>query len=169
MKDLSLAQLRAVGVARSTEWHKDGLTEWSALEWAGAMAGEAGEACNVAKKIRRLELGAAARGSETDMEALKLQLGDELADTLIYLDLLAARCAISLAEAVVRKFNRTSEEFHFSQRLVLGDVRVRDEPRQVVDPPFVCIECFGQGGDAGSFANPCPACGRIRPLPSREG
>lgn len=76
------------------------LDSWSVLEWAGAMAGEAGEVANVAKKIHR-------DGSTPE---LRERLADEIADTITYLDLLAAHQGIDLKDAIKRKFNRVSAE-----------------------------------------------------------
>lgn len=102
---LSFAQLRQVNLQRCETPRPEGfghlLDEWSILEWAGAMAGEAGEAANAAKKLRRGDPGEA---------GLVRKLMDELADTVIYADLAAARVRKSLAGAVIRKFNQTSEE-----------------------------------------------------------
>jgi NTP pyrophosphatase (non-canonical NTP hydrolase) len=60
------------------------------------MAGEAGEACNLIKKMRR--------GDHVNLK----QVADELADLVIYADLLAARLDINLGAAVVDKFNEVS-------------------------------------------------------------
>ena len=72
--------------------------DWSPTDWACAMAGECGEACNLIKKRRRGD-----GGIDSDM------IGDELADVVIYADLLAQRLGINLGEAVRRKFNEVSE------------------------------------------------------------
>jgi len=80
------------------------------------MAGEAGEACNIAKKIRRVETQIARRKAEYKLP-LNAMLAEELADTFIYLDLLAARQGIDLAAGIRAKFNKVSEEFGFPERL----------------------------------------------------
>jgi len=76
------------------------------------MAGEVGEACNLVKKLRRLtgptmESG----GANTPDSTVDIvdQIGKELADTIIYADLLAARLGIDLGQAVRDKFNIVSE------------------------------------------------------------
>lgn len=74
------------------------IDEWSPTDWATAMAGEAGEACNFIKKLRR--------GDRIDVSSI----GRELADVVIYADLLAQRLGISLAEFVRLKFNEVSEK-----------------------------------------------------------
>jgi len=75
-----------------------GIQDWSPTDWGCAMAGEAGEACNLVKKMRR--------GDAVELSAV----GRELADTVIYADLLAQRLGISLAEFVRLKFNEVSEK-----------------------------------------------------------
>lgn len=92
---LSFDGLRMANVARCNDvFHA--LDEWSPTDWACAMAGECGEACNEIKKLRR--------GENVTNE----QIGDEIADLVIYADLLAARLGIDLGEAVTRKFNKAS-------------------------------------------------------------
>lgn len=76
-----------------------------------------GEACNVAKKIKRLDTGLRRRKSESKRKALVAKLADEIADTIIYLDLLAMREGIDVSSAIVSKFNRTSKEFGFPEKL----------------------------------------------------
>lgn len=71
------------------------------------LAGEAGEACNVAKKLARHEMGMP--GGSEDIDAL----ADELADVVICTDLAASRAGIDLGLAVARKVNRTSRKHGF--------------------------------------------------------
>lgn len=106
---------------RSKVWHPSG-KEWSLLEWAGAMCGEAGEAANVAKKIRRIEMGLntpkTIRASTTDRETLvRTQLAPEIGDTYIYLDLLAAKAGLKIEDCIRLSFNAKSEELGFPQRI----------------------------------------------------
>ena len=52
---LTFRAFRETNVARCVEtWHELGV--WSLTDWATALAGEVGEACNVIKKLRRSEL-----------------------------------------------------------------------------------------------------------------
>lgn len=95
---LSFERLRSVNVERSFVAFNMRLDDWSPLEWAGAMAGEAGEASNLCKKMRR--------GEKVPTEAL----AEELADVIIYADLLAARQGINLGKAVRDKFNKVSRQ-----------------------------------------------------------
>lgn len=94
--DLTFAALRRANVVRC-EGSFHGLAAWNPSEWTNALAGEAGEACNLTKKLRR--------GEAIDARAI----GDELADVVIYADLAAARLGLRLDELVREKFNRVSE------------------------------------------------------------
>ncbi|MCK5642024.1 MAG: MazG-like family protein [Gammaproteobacteria bacterium] len=96
MEDLNFSRLREVNVKWCEDvFHK--LDEWTPIEWALAMIGEAGEACNEVKKINHGD------GCAGD-------LAMELADLVIYADLLAARLHIDLGQAVVHKFNLVSDK-----------------------------------------------------------
>lgn len=88
--------------ARQKEWDPEGKIDVSfkAIE----LVGEVGELLNVVKKMERARLGL--RGSR----ALPGQLADELADVIICVSLLAARCGVDLQSAVVNKFNATSAD-----------------------------------------------------------
>lgn len=110
---LDFDTLRKTNVRRCEESFHD-LDSWTPTDWACAMAGEAGEACNEVKKLRR-RFG---RDGWVDVPASFLQthfpddlkkIGHELADTVCYLDLLAARFGIDLGEAVREKFNIVSK------------------------------------------------------------
>lgn len=104
---------------RAARWHGN-TTPWTVLEWAGAMCGEAGEAANAAKKIRRVETGMKnSAGVETreSLAELNEDFGDELADTFLYLVLCAHTRKIDLAEHIIKVFNRKSQEYGFPERL----------------------------------------------------
>lgn len=75
------------------------------------LAGEAGEACNIGKKIARTQLGL--RGGTTDIEPLK----EEVADVVICADLVARNVGFDLGEAVVKKFNDISRKHGFNVKL----------------------------------------------------
>lgn len=113
--------LTEINVSRCYHWHgTDGLKDWSVLEWAGAMCGEAGEAANVAKKIKRIQSGMnnLAEGvADTDLEAARSKLAKEAADTFLYLNLMCAREGVSLAAAIIEVFNAKSDEYGFPEHL----------------------------------------------------
>jgi len=109
-------QVAAINVDRCLVWHPGGLAEWSALEWAGAMCGEAGEAANVAKKIKRVDTGLKGSNKMTRDELVE-KLKKEIGDTYLYLDLMAQREGLTMEECVRYAFNMTSEKEGFPQRL----------------------------------------------------
>ena len=90
-KDLSIANLKRL----EATWHP--LADFSDTDWACCVSGEWGEACELIKKRRRGET------------ILTVEIAKELADTVIYLDLLAQRLGIDLGLAIMLKFNEVSK------------------------------------------------------------
>lgn len=113
---LNLATLREANLSRCSRWHP--LNSWTPADWGVAMAGEAGEVCNAIKKMRRMTDGIVGNNDPANTADAVAAIGDEIADTLIYLDLLAARLDINLTDVVVAKFNKVSERNGFPERLV---------------------------------------------------
>lgn len=118
---LTFRDLADANKTRVQRWHPAGLAEWSPMEWACAAAGEMGEICNAVKKLKRIESGIANLNEPnrqlSDKPQALLQIGEEIADTVIYLDLLAQRLDIDIASFVRHKFNATSEKYGFPERL----------------------------------------------------
>lgn len=73
---------------------------FSTLYLSNAAAGEMGEVCNVVKKMERKHL------KKDQNQASKL--GGEIADVIIYLDLLAEKNGLDLGTEIQRKFNIVS-------------------------------------------------------------
>jgi NTP pyrophosphatase (non-canonical NTP hydrolase) len=117
MARLTFSALREANLSRCRRWHPGFPDdEWTAADWSNAMAGEMGEAANIVKKLRRQETGG--RGAaDPDHAVLVARLAEEIADTLIYADLLAAYHGIELGEAVRRKFDAVSIREGFPERL----------------------------------------------------
>lgn len=88
------------------------LHSWSLSDWFTATVGELGEAANVAKKLNRVRDGIP--GNAETPDELRIMLADEIADTFIYLDLLAQAAGIDLEIAVLDKFDRTSKKIGYS-------------------------------------------------------
>jgi NTP pyrophosphatase (non-canonical NTP hydrolase) len=108
MSHLTFDQLRAATVPRCDDVFVP-LHDWSPTDWACALAGESGEACDAVKKLRRLDDGKnTAKDPQTHAHAIN-NIASELADTVIYADLLAARLGIDLGQAVIDKFNAVSD------------------------------------------------------------
>lgn len=106
---LTFKALRSINVTRCVAGLKHPLNLWSVAEWGNATAGECGEACNVAKKMLREKQGLLNTDGLT-MTDYKQKLADELADTVIYIDLWAASEGIDLEVAIRQKFNADSEK-----------------------------------------------------------
>lgn len=124
-KGLNLSEVRIINAARCERWHGEATTydktpplstQWSGADWSNAMGGECGEAQNVVKKLRRGESGTPSKKDGT-REELLAALGDEIADTILYGDLLANYYGIDLSAAIRRKFNAVSEREGFPERL----------------------------------------------------
>lgn len=96
---LGFAELRLANVTRCEKaFHL--LDAWSPADWMLACTGELGEAANLIKKVKR---------GDFELDEKRSEIGEELADVVIYLDLLAANLGIDLGEATRRKFNIVSE------------------------------------------------------------
>lgn len=105
IQGLTFEELRVANLKRCTESFHGQLSDWTPLEWAGAMAGEAGEACNAAKKLRR--------GEDVPCEAI----ADEIADTVIYGCLLCQALGVRLEDHIIRKFNAISNRYDSTVKL----------------------------------------------------
>lgn len=93
MASLRFTHLRRVNVARCIEGWKHPLNSWSLDDWLIAVGGEVGEALNVVKKLNRERDGIV--GNSKQAAELIADLGDELADAVIYLDLTLASQKLS--------------------------------------------------------------------------
>jgi len=87
------------------------LASWSLSDWMTATVGELGEASNIVKKLNRVRDGIP--GNAESADELRANLADELADTFIYLDLLAQAAGVDLPNAVSDKFARTSAKIGY--------------------------------------------------------
>lgn len=120
---MRIRQIQAINAKRAKRWHKKGISDWSALEWAGAMCGEAGEAANAAKKLKRLEGKLRNLNTEEGRLALntvnkaKEAVSREVADTFIYGLLLIELMGHDAEFWLAHVFNRKSREYGFPERL----------------------------------------------------
>lgn len=125
MSGLTFDEVSTINRARCARWHPgypgyayaEGLAVWTGADWSNAMCGEAGEAANVVKKLRRIESGADRGPDDPDEATLRQMLADEIGDVYAYLDLLAGHYGIDMAEAIASKFNRVSERQGFPERI----------------------------------------------------
>ena len=107
MDDLTFKRLSEANAVRALERNRDGVMVWTPTQWALGMFGECGEACNIIKKLNRIEVGDPGTKRHEGTELYE-QLVNELADVVIYADLLSQRLNLDLALAIKLKFNNTS-------------------------------------------------------------
>lgn len=131
---ISIRDFQELNRTRGERWHKGSLNNWSVMEWTAALAGEAGEACNAAKKLRRLELDLLHRdnrlGSEIfsddaahvarTIEMYRVAVAKEAADTIIYGMLIHTRLGVQSDEVLAEVFNLKSKEYGFPELVVLS-------------------------------------------------
>lgn len=119
---MTINELLEINISRCNRWHPGGIEEWSPLEWAGAMCGEAGEAANAAKKLLRVtsklqNINAPGR-QLIDIQTAQKEVAKEVADTILYGLILMNRVGIEDPEEVLRDvFNKKSEEYDFPERI----------------------------------------------------
>lgn len=87
---------------------KSRMHDWSIAEWTNALCGEAGEAANIAKKMVR---------GDALPEGAYDALADEMADVIIYADLVLAKFGRSLTDTLRAKFNVVSDRWDSKVRL----------------------------------------------------
>lgn len=104
-----LSELRVKNLKRQEEWCAGG--ELSISYLGNELAGEAGELCNVLKKLDREKLGMV--GSRSNVA----ELSDEIGDVLICLDSIAARFGIDLGASATAKFNKTSNKYGLNTKM----------------------------------------------------
>jgi NTP pyrophosphatase (non-canonical NTP hydrolase) len=116
---MNLNAFQKINAERGRRWHRNDLNQWSLLEWAGAMCGEAGEAANYAKKIRRLEIGLPNREAglqKSNRSKLEEAMAREIADTIIYGLLALSVLEVDAAEIIADTFDQKSIEYGFPER-----------------------------------------------------
>ncbi len=99
--------------------------DWDLPMWTTAVTGELGEFANMLKKFVRGDL---------TFEEFQEQGGKELADVMIYLDILAFRMGINLGSAVKDKWNETSRKIGIDLRLhATGQFHYAEGPQVGLD------------------------------------
>ena len=106
-KSLRFKEFQEVNDLRcKTSFH--GSDGWPVPMWCLAIAGEAGELCNLVKKVER---------GDFTLESVRQQVLEEVADVITYCDLLMTQLGADTAEEVARKFNIVSERIGSAVRL----------------------------------------------------
>jgi NTP pyrophosphatase (non-canonical NTP hydrolase) len=111
---LTFKKLRTANTKRGIEWMGGPNTIEDLLFNATELGGEAGEVLNAVKKLSRFMKGV--KGGVPVVES-KQAIAEELADVIICCDRVAESLHIDLAEAVVHKFNKTSDKYGLSTKL----------------------------------------------------
>jgi NTP pyrophosphatase (non-canonical NTP hydrolase) len=122
VRELTFARLRERNQVRCEQkFHR--VDSWRPWEWSNAMAGEVGEACNLTKKMARIwPSNHLIKWEQPEtMEHLQKELAREIADVVIYADLLATSMGLKLEDCIIEKFDITSEK-------IGSDVRLRALP-----------------------------------------
>lgn len=88
------------------------LSSWTLSDWMTAVTGELGEAANIVKKLNRCRDGIP--GNVESESQLREMLADEIADTVIYLDLLAQAAGFDLETIRDTKFDKTSRKIGYT-------------------------------------------------------
>lgn len=121
---MNIHDLIASTVTRNDESEfADMCADWTLADWSNALCGEAGEAANVVKKIRRGDF----KGRE---DVAREKLGKELADVLAYAFLLANQARIDLPAMYVAKFNEVAQSRKFSMRMSPFGKLIHADPRR---------------------------------------
>lgn len=108
MNNLTFLELAAKNARRCEEsFHR--IEMWSETDWMTAVAGEVGEAANLIKKRRRLSTPNNTQEKNYNAELHINNVIDELADAVIYIDLLCTRMGGNLEEGIRRKFKEVSK------------------------------------------------------------
>lgn len=114
MSELTFAQFSEMNRERceSPQGFNHSLASWTMSDWFTAALGELGEAANVAKKLNRIRDGIP--GNEETERELRIKLQNEIADTFIYLDLLAQSAGFRIGDVLLQVFDRKSHQIGYA-------------------------------------------------------
>jgi hypothetical protein len=119
VNNVDISQFQAINAVRAERWHHGGQTDWTLLEWAGAMCGESGEAANAAKKIRRLDMRLPNKEKGLDksnLRELQMKCAVEVADSIIYGLIMLSKLDVDASVVLAHVFNEKSIEYGFPER-----------------------------------------------------
>jgi NTP pyrophosphatase (non-canonical NTP hydrolase) len=109
--------------------------DWSPDRWMNAVTGEVGECAGELKKAARGDYGPTAKCAmngypEWMPDEVRQKIAKEMADVVVYLDILAVQFGIDLGNAVMSKFNEVSNRVSSTVsifELSTGEVVVSDD------------------------------------------
>jgi NTP pyrophosphatase (non-canonical NTP hydrolase) len=79
---------------------------WPVENWALAIAGEAGELCNLVKKVIR---------GDFTLESKRQEILKEVADVMTYCDLLATELGADTGDEILKKFDEVSARYGYQR------------------------------------------------------
>lgn len=85
---------------------------WTFDKYLLALAGETGEACNLAKKVLR---------GDFTLDQAREDLGRELADVICYADHVMSSLGLDTGETVLKKFREVSKRVGWAEELLDKD------------------------------------------------
>lgn len=94
-------------------------SNWTPAQWLQAAVGELGEYANVRKKYERGDL---------NTDEFLTMAANEVADVIVYLDILCYRLGIDLGQAVLAKWNAVSKRMGVKLYIVANLVKQGNEP-----------------------------------------
>lgn len=108
MSDIwTFRQFQNLNARRCGEAFEHGVDDWPIQNWALAIAGEAGELCNLVKKVIR---------GDYALEEKRQDILREVADVMTYCDLLMSHLGADTRDELLRKFDEVSERVGWLDR-----------------------------------------------------
>lgn len=98
-------EFQKLNARRCNEAFEHGVGDWPVQNWALAIAGEAGELCNLVKKVLR---------GDYSLEEKRQDILREVADVMTYCDLLMSHLHAETHDELMRKFNEVSARVGWS-------------------------------------------------------
>lgn len=144
LRKANLARLPQFKNAKGNPAHTscDG-SDWSPTDWMTAVTGELGEAANLIKKLRR---------DDFSLEECRDEIADELADVLVYLDILCYQLGIDLSDSTINKWNKKSEQVDCDIRISEDGVHLSEGTDEMI--AYGCGYEISEG-EFGMFHGPC--------------
>ena len=119
LRDANRARLPLFKNAKGKQAHsKTNGSDWIPAQWLQAVVGELGEFANLNKKVER---------GDFTLDEARPDIADELADVVIYLDILADQLGVNLGAAVMQKWNKTSAKVGAPIRIAADDWHYTNE------------------------------------------
>lgn len=117
---ITIHDLQVINRERAIKWHTNEEEPWTLVDWTNALAGEAGEACNASKKLKRINTklpNKEAGLDKSNVDELKLKVAKECADNILYAILTIDYLGFDATETIRKVFNQKSIEYGFPERL----------------------------------------------------